>query len=152
RKAVSAVIPRLPCTISLIRRGGTWIDTASLFCVIPKPSMKSSMSTSPGWIGSILSVVVNDLHLLWSGVGPHEADPPLVVDPDAVLTSSVAFESLEPIAGRDPEVLERLRRSHLAKLAQCDSMDPRIHRPHAPTTPQPFGLLAAERSDHVPSV
>ncbi len=35
--AVSAVIPRLPCTISLIRRGGTPIDTASLFCVIPSP-------------------------------------------------------------------------------------------------------------------
>ncbi|XSS43846.1 hypothetical protein ACQBAR_05030 [Propionibacteriaceae bacterium Y1685] len=41
------------------------------------------MTPSPGWIDSILSVVVNDLHLLWSGVGPHEADPPLVVDPDA---------------------------------------------------------------------
>jgi hypothetical protein len=26
---------RLPCTISLIRRRGTPIDTASLFCVIP---------------------------------------------------------------------------------------------------------------------
>ena len=48
----------------------------------PKPSMKSSMRTSPGWIGSILSVVVNDLHLLRPGVRPHETDPPLVFDPD----------------------------------------------------------------------
>ena len=113
RSAVSAVIPRLPCTISLIRRGGTLMDTASLFCVMPKPSMKSSMSTSPGWIGSILSVVVNDLHLLWSGGGPHEADPPLVVDPDAVLPDPTALERLEPIARRDAEVLERLCRPHL---------------------------------------
>src|SRR5699024_4646695 len=152
RKAVSAVIPRLPCTISLIRRGGTWIDTASLFCVIPKPSMKSSMSTSPGWIGGIFSVVVNDLHLLWSGVGPHEADPPLVVDSDAVLTGPIALERFESVTGWDTQVIKKFGRSHLAKLAQRDPMDPRIDRPHALTTPQPFGLLAPERSGHATSI
>jgi hypothetical protein len=31
-----------------------------------------------------LLVIVNDLHLLWPSIGPHEADPPLVVDSDAV--------------------------------------------------------------------
>src|SRR5699024_8720103 len=123
RRAVSAAIPRLPCTISLIRRGGTPIETASLFWVMPNPSMKSSMRTSPGWIGSILSMTVNDLHLLWSCVGPHEADPPLVVDPDAVLPDSVTLESLEPVAGRGAGGRQDLRRSHLTKLAQCDAMD-----------------------------
>ncbi len=33
-------------------------------------------------------VVLND-YILWASLGPHEADPPLVVDPDAVLTSAV---------------------------------------------------------------
>ena len=93
-------------------------------------------------------MVVNDLHLLWPGVGPHEADPPLVVDPDAVLTNSVALESLEPVARRNTEILEHLSGSHLTKLAQRDPMDSRIHRTHAFTVPQPFGLLAPERSDH----
>lgn len=77
------------------------------------------MRTSPGWIGSISSVVVNDLHLLWSGVCPSETDPSLVIDPDAVLTSSVALERLESVTGWDAEVFEHLRRSHLTKLAQC---------------------------------
>jgi hypothetical protein len=67
------------------------------------------MKTSPRWIGSILSVVVNDLHLLRSGVGPHEADPPLVVDPDAVLSDPIALGGLKPVSGRDAEVFERLR-------------------------------------------
>lgn len=62
------MIPRLPCTISLIRRGGTPMETASSRWVMPNPSMKSFIRTSPGWIGSILSVVVNDLDLLWSCV------------------------------------------------------------------------------------
>src|SRR5690625_6583756 len=152
RSAVSAVMPRFPCTISLIRRGGTPIETASLFCVTPKPSMKSSMRTSPGWIGSILSVVVNELHLLWPGVGPREADPPLVVDLDAVLSGPIALEGLEPASGRHADVFERLRGPHLTQLAQCNPLDPRIDRSHAFTTPQPFGLLVAERSDHGVSV
>src|SRR5690606_24206795 len=88
------------------------------------------------------------LHLLRSGVGPPEADPPLVVDPDAVLAGPAALERFEPGPGGDAEGIERLRGSHLTKLAQRDTMDPRIDRTHAFTTPQPFGLLAAERSDH----
>lgn len=51
---MSAVIPRLPCTISLIRRGGTPIDTASLFYATPKPAMKSSIGPAP--------VIVDDFH------------------------------------------------------------------------------------------
>jgi hypothetical protein len=35
RRAVSALIPRLPCTISLIRRGGTSIALAIRYCEIP---------------------------------------------------------------------------------------------------------------------
>lgn len=94
--------------------------------------MKSSMRTSPGWIGSISSVVVNDLHLLWSGVCPSETDPSLVIDPDAVLTSSVALERLESVTGWDAEVFEHLRRSHLTKLAQCH--------------PEDSGIMAGTRS------
>src|SRR5699024_8152102 len=115
-------------------------------------SIKSSMRTSPGWIGAILSVVVNDLHLLRSGVGPHKADAPLVVDPDAVLSYSIALERLEPIAGWDAEVFERARGPHLTKFASRVPVDPPIYRPHTLTAPQPFGLLVAERSDHATSV
>lgn len=70
---------------------------------MPKPSMKSSMRTSPVWIGSILSVVVNDLLLPRSGVGPHETDAPLVADPDAVLTSPITLERFETVTRRDAE-------------------------------------------------
>lgn len=37
--AVPAMMPRLPCTISLMHPGGTPIKPPSLFCVFPKPSM-----------------------------------------------------------------------------------------------------------------
>lgn len=103
-------------------------------------------------MGSIFSVVVNDLHLLRSGVGPHEADAPLVVDPDAVLTGSITLERFEPVAGRNAEVLQDLSGPHLTKLAQRHPEDPRVQGRHSLTMPQPLGVLATERSDHVTSI
>ena len=55
---------------------------------------------SPGGIGSSSffgiapSVIVNNFHLIGVTVIPDEADPPLVVDADAALSLSGAFESL----------------------------------------------------------
>jgi len=93
-------------------------------------------------------VVVNYLRLLWSGVRPYEADAPLVIDPDAVLTDAIAFQSFEPISGRNPQVIERSSGSQLAKLPQRRRMDPRIYGRHALTAPQSLGVFAPERPDH----
>lgn len=115
--------------------------------MIPKPSMKSSIRTSLGWIGAVLSVVVNDLHLLRSGVRPPEADSPLVVGPDAVLPGSVTLERFEPVTGRNTEVVEHHRGSHLTKFAQRQPLDPRIDGRDVLKRPQSFGILPTERSD-----
>lgn len=93
-------------------------------------------------------MIVNDLHLLWSRVGPHEADPPLVIDPDAVLTDPIALKRFESIARRDAQILKKLRGPHLTKLAQRHRVDPGIDRWDAFTTPQTLGFLAPERPDH----
>ena len=47
----------------------------------------------------VLSVVVHDLDLVDIPLAPLEADSPLVVDPYAVLTGTVALESFQPVAG-----------------------------------------------------
>jgi hypothetical protein len=43
-------------------------------------------------------VVVDDLDLLRARLGPDEADPPLVVDADAVLTGTISLERFQPVA------------------------------------------------------
>lgn len=92
--------------------------------------------------------MVNDLHLLGSSVGPHEADPPLVIDPDAVLSDPIAFQRFEPVSRWNPEIVQRYGGSDLTQLAQRRRVDPRIDRRHPFATPQSFGVPAAERSDH----
>jgi len=69
-----------------------------------------------------------------------------------VLPGTITLESFEPIAWRDAEVVKRLRGSQQAKLAQRHPLDPRIDGRHALTTPQPLGVLAAERPDHTTSI
>jgi hypothetical protein len=93
-------------------------------------------------------VVVNDLNLLGAGVGPHEADPPLVIDPDAVLPDTIALERLESVARWDPKIVEHLCGTHLAKLPERNPLDPKIDRPHSFPTPQSLGIPVAERPDH----
>jgi hypothetical protein len=53
-------------------------------------------------------VVVDDLDLMRVAVPPLETDPPLVVDPNAVLPHPLPRELLEPIPGRYSKIVEGL--------------------------------------------
>ena len=51
-------------------------------------------------------MVVNDFDFGGPCLGPLEADPVLVVDPDAVLPLPVYLQRLEPIPRRHPEIVQ----------------------------------------------
>ena len=59
-------------------------------------------------------MVVNDLNPFWTSVAPPEADSPLIVDSDTVLSRSITAQTLEPVARRDPEVFQTTRGVNLA--------------------------------------
>jgi hypothetical protein len=52
-------------------------------------------------------VVVDDLDVVRVTLRPAQADPPLVVDPDAVLARAVPAQGLEAVARRRLEVADR---------------------------------------------
>jgi hypothetical protein len=66
-------------------------------------------------------VVVHHFDLLCVAVLPDEADPILIVDPDAVLSTPISAESLELIAGERAQVVESLCRMQLHELALSDA-------------------------------
>ncbi len=45
-------------------------------------------------------VVVDDLHILRSFISPDEAHPKLIVDPDRILSITIATQSLKPTDAR----------------------------------------------------
>src|SRR5689334_7698203 len=104
--AVSAVTARSPFTIAPTRVAGTRSAIASAFTDRLSGFRNSSAMISPGWVVMRLgvigasSVIVHDLDLGRTVGGPHEANSPLVVDPDAVLALPGAGERFEMIGRR----------------------------------------------------
>ena len=66
-------------------------------------------------------MVVNDLNPFWTSVAPPEADTPLIIDSDTVLSCSITAQMLEPVARRNPKILETTRGVNLPQLAQRDT-------------------------------
>ena len=54
-------------------------------------------------------MVVNDLNPFWTSFAPPEADTPLIVDSNTVLSRSITAQTLESAARRDPEVFQTTR-------------------------------------------
>jgi hypothetical protein len=49
-------------------------------------------------------VIVRHFDIVGIAVGEPEADPPLVVDGDGVLSLAVCAEPVKPVARRNPEI------------------------------------------------
>lgn len=76
-------------------------------------------------MGSVRSVVIDDLYIGGSGVRPNEADAVLVVDPDTVLTEAITLQRLQTIPRWDPQIDERFCRVERLQLALRDTPDRR---------------------------
>lgn len=50
-------------------------------------------------------MIICDLNLVGVTVPPSEANPPLIVNTNAELTFTVAFQLLQPVAWRDTKIL-----------------------------------------------
>jgi hypothetical protein len=66
------------------------------------------------------SVVVHNFNVNGTHVRPDEADAPLVIDTNTVLTLSIAFQRFKAIARRRLQEIEGLSCLQLGKLALCD--------------------------------
>jgi hypothetical protein len=76
-------------------------------------------------------VIVHDFDFVRLAVLPGEADPPLIVDPNAVLAAPVSLQHLKTVARRDPEILEARGGMEVEQLAAR----------HAPDRPEPGYVL-----------
>ncbi|GAA1633712.1 hypothetical protein GCM10009700_21120 [Brevibacterium sanguinis] len=93
-------------------------------------------------------MVVDEFDIVRSSLSPDEADAPLRVDPDAVLTRTIAGELLQTIPWRDPQILDIVRRVDQFELSKSRSLDHPVYAFDVLLMPDALGVLAAERSDH----
>jgi hypothetical protein len=67
-------------------------------------------------------VIVDDLYIVSIAGTPSEANAPLIIDPDTVLTSPVAFQDLQPVARRNAEKVKSRRGIDLQQLPMRNSL------------------------------
>ena len=62
-------------------------------------------------------MVIHDFNLLRVATAPDEANPPLIIDADAVLAGTVAFEGFQPVAWRRKQITQCPRPVQVFELA-----------------------------------
>ena len=85
-------------------------------------------------------MVVNDLNPFWTSVAPPKADTPLIIDSDTVLPRTITAQTLEPVARRNPKILQTTRSVDLTQLAQRDASDAWVEGRNRLPHKQPLGL------------
>ena len=80
-----------------------------------------------------------------TSIPPYEADPPLFVDADAVLSTAVTPELFQPIPRRDSEVFDIGSSVNQLRLAQGGTLKPAVQGLDVLLAPDPLGVLATER-------
>ena len=79
---------------------------------------------------------------------PTEAEPVLVVDPNAVLSCPVAFEGLQAVARRQLQVAQLPRTVQLRELAERHPLELRRQAVIPAALPQSLGLPAGKARNH----
>jgi hypothetical protein len=93
-------------------------------------------------------MIVDDFDVLGGSILPNEADPPLVIDPNTMLTPALSLEQLKPIAGWGRQVAQLFRLVDQAKLALSDALDVVRQFFREPAVEKCFGVAVREGSNH----
>jgi hypothetical protein len=92
-------------------------------------------------------VVVHNFYIKGISVLPAKANPPLIIDSDTVLSFAIAFQSFEPVTGRDLEFVKALCLVQVQELPAGDPFNGPIPR-HVLVAEQGLGPGVAEGTDH----
>ena len=92
-------------------------------------------------------MVIHYLDVDRACVGPHKADSPLNVDPNAVLSFSVALQRFQVVARRRLHEIQRLGRIQLREFSLSDRQE-RFEPARTFPLIQRLGVFALERLDH----
>jgi hypothetical protein len=103
-----------------------------------------------GWILShtITSVIVNNLGVVYTVLLPFEANAPLIIDANAVLSSSLAFQCFKSIRWRNTQIGQCYRPVQHDQLAFGNPLDVWRQLPGETSIEDFFSLAVSERLDH----
>jgi hypothetical protein len=93
-------------------------------------------------------MIVHYLNVKGIGLNPAEADPPLVVDLNAVLPRPITGEGLQPIPGNQSQIGNGCRRMNVIELS-LGHYGNTLKLPAELAPEDLLGFLVPERPDHI---
>jgi hypothetical protein len=93
------------------------------------------------------SMVIYDFDIVRLTIDPAKTNAPLIVDPDRMLPGSTATQGLQPVAGRNAEIVQSGGSVKQQKLAADDTFD-RRKAADRPVVEEQFGIALREGSNH----
>jgi hypothetical protein len=93
-------------------------------------------------------VIVDDFDLMGMSFSPDKAIPPLIIDADRVLTSSISNQCFKPVVGRHSQITESHGIIDQTQLSQCDGLDVRWQASAAAALPDRRSLRITKADDH----
>jgi hypothetical protein len=89
-------------------------------------------------------MIIHDFDIVGVVVFPQKTDPPLIIDSDGVLPTSIPFQFFQPNGRRHSQILQARRPIEHSKFAKGDPLEG-IRQPSRTLAPQePLGLLILE--------
>lgn len=92
-------------------------------------------------------MVVNDFDIKRMTILPSKAQPPLIVDADAVLARTVPAKGFEAVPGRNAQIIERRRGGQHRQFPASGSLNG-TKPPHESILGQLLGITTAKAADH----
>ena len=96
-------------------------------------------------------MVVHNFDFVSVSIAPHKADPPLIVNPNAVLPFPLPVQGFQAIASRRSQIGEIRGDMYLVKFPPRDALDG-LEPPCGFPLKDVFSIGVAEGPDHDPSL
>jgi hypothetical protein len=93
-------------------------------------------------------MIIHNFNVVRVFAAPAEANAPLVVDADAMLPRSIAFQGFQAVAGRQGQIAQFARAINLRELPQGHALNLRRQAVVTPPLPQPLCFPASEVGNH----
>ena len=93
-------------------------------------------------------MVIHDLYVICVLATPAEADPPSIVNPDAMLSGSILLERFKRISRRNAQLFQFVHCVQLSELTKCHALNVRRDASTFPFVKELFCLAIRKSLDH----
>jgi hypothetical protein len=93
-------------------------------------------------------MIIDDFNIVRIASSPSKANPPALIDTDAMLSLPITNEFLKAVSGRNTQIIQHSGNIEDLQLAACASLDLRWKLSRESTAEDPLCLLVRKTPDH----